>query len=86
MSNKKYKLVEITPEEYVALGTAGVWVSGSDGHDIDSSEIVFKYYPNGDGCDPRKLAAYAQPNVFSEQPYYFRHYYTRIEQDANQDV
>jgi hypothetical protein len=82
----RYRLVEITPEEYVALGTAGVWVFGSDGHSTVMSKIVFKHYPNGDGCDPDYLARYARPNVFPGQPYYFRHYYTRVEQDADQDV
>lgn len=82
----KYRLVEITPEEYVALGTAGVWVFASDGHTPKQGDTVLKHFPDGDGCDPDRLTKFARPNVFPGQPHYFRHYYTRIEQDVDQDV
>jgi hypothetical protein len=44
-----YKLVEITPEEYVALGDAGVWVR-SDPHELTHtdryhrSEHTYRYW------------------------------------------
>lgn len=34
------RLVEITREEYVALGDAGVWVWGSYARDLDEEEIL----------------------------------------------
>lgn len=74
-----YKMIEITPEEYVALGTAGVWVFGSDTDSVELNKFLCKLDVYGDGHDRDRLAAYARPNVFPGRAHYFKHYYTRVE-------